>query len=542
MGLHLGEYEEQVTALIHSLSDAAIPRRIADRDHTVWCEEPRAELTNRLGWLNLPGATAQYLDGISAVTAGIRKDGIQKVLLLGMGGSSLAPEVFSRVFGSKDGYPTLQVLDSTHPDTVSKTAESVDLSKRLFVVSSKSGTTLETLSLCRTFWDQVTRGTAEPGRHFIAITDPGSSLEQLAEDRGFRHVFLAPSDVGGRYSALSVFGIVPAALIGVDVRRLLARADLMARSTDRMTGDGNPGMVLGAALGALAAEGRDKLTFITSPSLASFPDWIEQLVAESTGKDGKGIIPIVGEPILKIDRYSNDRLFVAISVRGDRAEEVSNLATSLATVGHPVIQIDLADPIDLGAEMFRWEFATAVAGSVLKLTPFDQPDVQLAKDLTKRAMAGEDMGGEAGSTIHVTDRQDLSAGIEQLCVANSGDYLAVNAYLAPDSGTTDLLQQIRSRIGAKLGIATTLGYGPRFLHSTGQLHKGGPNSGLFLQFVDSRGQNLPVPETDFTFGALIEAQSRGDHQALVQRGRRVLRVDLGADARGGLEQVLAAVK
>jgi transaldolase/glucose-6-phosphate isomerase len=481
---------------------------------------------------------------MGALAAGVRSDGLEHVVLLGMGGSSLAPDVFANTFGSAPGHPALTVLDSTHPEAVLAVERRIDMEKTLFVVSSKSGTTLETLSLFRTFWERAMRASNTPGRHFVAITDPGTPLEQLANERGFRRVFRAPSDVGGRYSALSVFGLVPAALIGVDVHRLLDRAWTMAEASSFCVAEGNnPSLTLGAALGELAAQDRDKVTFLTSPSLAAFPAWIEQLIAESTGKDAKGILPVDAEPARALDGYAADRVFVGILLEGDENGSLESRLVDLGKRGHPVITIRLREKADLGQEMFRWELAVAAAGAVLEIHPFNQPDVQVAKELARKAMEGDGSAAAGGTAdaVSASEEAALRQALSGWANARPGDYVAVQAYLAPTDETTATLQSIRAALGRSLGVATTLGYGPRFLHSTGQLHKGGPNTGLFLQLVDEPAEQLPVPETDYTFGALIAAQALGDYRALSQRERRVLRVNLGRDVRAGLRQLAAAL-
>jgi transaldolase/glucose-6-phosphate isomerase len=453
----------------------------------------------------------------------------------------LAPEVFAAVFGSAAGNPALTVLDSTHPDAVCRVQRKIDPASTLFLISSKSGTTLETMSLFRTMWRRVSDVVEQPGRSFVAITDAGSSLQGLAEEREFRQVINAPSDVGGRYSALSPFGLVPASLIGADVTRLLNRTKVMAEaSSPTVPADESPGLVLGAVLGELALAGVDKVTLTTSPALAAFPAWIEQLVAESTGKNGMGIIPVDSEPQVPLESYGTDRLFVNIELAGDRASNHPVNLDAIAKAGHPVVRIELAEQADLGQEMFRWEMATAAAGAALGINPFDQPDVQLAKELAKRAMtepAGRSEAADGGS-ISITDTAVLRQELDGWTRVRAGDYVAIQAYLAPTSETVAALQKIRQMVGRRTGVATTLGIGPRFLHSTGQLHKGGPNTGRFLQLVDEPSEDVAVPETDYSFGTLIEAQALGDYRALLQRDRRVMRVNLGSDTATGLHRLL----
>ncbi len=530
----LGSYAPSVAARLDRSARERVSSRIWSEDHTVWSPTPVPELTNRLGWLRLPESMAGQVPALTAFAAEIQAEGIRHVVLLGMGGSSLAPEVFQATFGGRAGFPDLIVLDSTHPDAVRDVERRIDLERSLFVVSSKSGGTSETTSFFRYFWSRYPRDRA--GRRFVAITDPGTSLETLAGERQFRRVFLAAPDVGGRYSALTVFGLVPAALIGVDVAALLEHARTMAAASGAgVEGADNPSAALGVALGVLAAEGRDKLTLLVGPSIARLPAWLEQLVAESTGKQGLGIVPVVDEPPQSVEHYGGDRVFVSIAVRGDADEALAVTTAALARQGHPVVSIELDSTIDLGQEFFRWEFATAVAGAVLGIQPFDQPDVQLAKDLAKRAMDAAGGGRVATSTPALGNPSEWREAISGwLSGARPGDYVGLHAYLAPTGLVSEHLQLVRERLHRRSGVATTLGIGPRFLHSTGQLHKGGPNSGLFLQLVDRPAADLPVPETSYTFGELIRAQAAGDAMALEQRGRRVLRIDLGRDADAAL--------
>jgi transaldolase / glucose-6-phosphate isomerase len=461
-----------------------------------------------------------------------------------MGGSSLAPDVFQRTFGNADGYPRLTVLDSTHPAAVRAVEAQVDLRQTLFLVSSKSGTTTEPLSFFRYFWQRLKQVSKTPGNHFVAITDPGKPLVNLANGRKFRRVFLATPDVGGRYSALSMFGLVPASLIGIDVHRLLDRAWTMAEACAFcVPSSDNPGLTLGAMLGELTLAGRDKVTFLTSPSLAAFPSWVEQLIAESTGKDGKGIVPVASEPLGSSEAYGADRLFVSLHLDGERESGLESTLRALRAAGHPVVSIQLADKADLGQEFFRWEFAVAAAGAAIGIHPFNQPDVELAKQLAREAMKkGSSRAGDAVKTVSATRPDELRREIRSLLDgAPAGNYVAIQAYLAPTTGTTAGLENLQRVIRDRSKLAATLGYGPRFLHSTGQLHKGGPNIGRFLQIVDDAADDLPVPETDYTFGALIRAQALGDYQALLERNRRVLRVNLGRDVVAGLKRVAEVV-
>jgi transaldolase/glucose-6-phosphate isomerase len=545
--LELGTHEEAVDARLRTWQAEQMGRRIWERDHTVWAAQPLPDLTDRLGWLSLPMTDRDQLDQFEELSREVARDDIRHVVLLGMGGSSLAPEVFASVFGSESGHPELLVLDSTHPDAVLNMARQVDLETTVFLVSSKSGTTVETLSLFRWFWRRVDETSDSPGKHFLAITDSGSPLEGLAERNHFRGVFNAPADVGGRYSALSAFGLVPAALIGADVRGILSSARVMAETSSPAVDPVlNPGLTLGAVLGELAVAGVDKITFVTSPALARVPSWIEQLIAESTGKNGKGLLPVESEPELPSESYGQDRFFVFIGLKGSEAAARPAGSTALRSgTGHPAAYIDLPRKTDLGQEMFRWELAVAAAGSILGINPFDQPDVQLAKDLARRAMEEDPTTAQSDSTERATipaRSQSLGPRIQQWASASPGDYVAIQAYLAPSTATEASLQELRRVLGRRLGVATTLGYGPRFLHSTGQLHKGGPATGHFLQLVDTPEADLPVPETSYTFAELIRAQAEGDYAALVQRGRSVLRVDLERDVEGGVKRLLGLLR
>ncbi|MFP4082942.1 MAG: ribulose-phosphate 3-epimerase [Candidatus Aminicenantes bacterium] len=539
--VELGRYQNKLEKRLNSWKRKNFMRRLWARDHTLWFSEPKPEIKDRLGWLVLPEMMQEKLDDFLFFARKVKDEGISQVVLLGMGGSSLAPEVFQKTFGRAPDYPGLKVLDSTHPQAVAAVKDNFDLSRTLFVVSSKSGTTLETLSLFRYFWNQMNQVTDAPGRHFVAVTDPHTPLVEMAQKRGFREVFLAPSDVGGRYSAFTDFGLVPASLLGMDIHRLLDRVGMAAENNAFcVPEDQASGLILGAALGELAGD-RDKLTIITSPSLADFPDWIEQLVAESTGKNGQGILPVVKEPLLSPEYYGKDRFFIFLSLEGDPTRELEEKMSALVKAGHPGVRINLRDKMDLGQEMFRWEIAVASAGSVLGVHPFNQPDVQLAKDFTQRAVEKKETYEQEDAPepmVFTEETERLTQALANwLEKAGPDHYLAVHAYLAPRPEVTTALQDLRLALLKKNRLATTAAYGPRFLHSTGQLHKGGPNTGLFLQLVDQPGDDIAVPETDYTFARLIKAQAFGDFQALTQRKREVLRINLGRDILGGLERI-----
>ncbi|GBD84554.1 glucose-6-phosphate isomerase [bacterium BMS3Abin02] len=537
MDMQLGAYETAVRQRLRAWDESGFARRLWAKDPTLWFEREEPEIVDRLGWLTLPDDMAPRVPELTAFGAEAQSEGIRHVVLLGMGGSSLAPEVFQRTLGSKPAYPSLIVLDSTHPDAVRAVDAAIDPAETMFVVSSKSGTTLETLSGFRYFWSQTARTLDRPGRRFVAVTDPGSPLEDLAKSRVFRAVFSAPADVGGRYSALTMFGLVPAALIGVDLERLLDAAATMAhRSGPAVTASASPGLRLGAAMGELALAGRDKLTFLVSPTLRAFPDWLEQLVAESTGKDGKGIVPIAGEPPADPGEYGQDRLFVSYHIDGEPVPGTDGVVAA----GHPLITIPLAGVYELSAEMFRAEMATAAAGSVLGIHPFNQPDVQLAKTLAREAMEAEEGAAEPIEAVRLAG-SDFSASVSRfLGTVDTGDYVALQAYVPRNAENESVLQRLRIGLRARTGAATTVGFGPRFLHSTGQLHKGGANNGVFIQIVDEPSSDVPVPEVDYSFGKIIRAQADGDYRAMRGRGRRVLRIDLGRGTLAEMEQTWPA--
>jgi len=541
----LGVHQARVEARLGTWTSANFCRRMWSKDPTLWALKPVPELVDRMGWLGLPETMHEQLAELQRFAGQVQMEGIRHLVLLGMGGSSLAPEVFQRTFGNAPGYPTLVILDSTHPAAVRAIEAKVDLRRTLFLVSSKSGTTLEPLSFFRYFWQRASQVVAVPGQHFVAITDRATPLERLAREREFRRVFLAPPDVGGRYSALTVFGLVPAALIGMSIHRLVDQAWTMAESCAFCVAEReNPGVVLGAALGELALAGRDKLTVFASPSLAAFPDWLEQLVAESTGKDGKGILPVADEPVGLPSSYGVDRVFAYLQLKGDDASAIDERISALERASHPLVRLRLAEKADLGQEFFRWEVAVAAAGAVLGINPFNQPDVELAKELARKAMAPKDAPHDgAAAQVRIGDRKALSRTLSSwLAGVRPDDYLALQAYLAPTPATQASLQNIRVMLRDRLHLATTLGFGPRFLHSTGQLHKGGANTGRFLQLVDEPARDLAIPETDYTFGALIRAQAVGDYQALRQRDRKVFTVNLGQDVPAGLAALAEALR
>lgn len=547
--LGLGQFKPAIEKRLRIWENDDFARRFWSKDPTLWFPKPQPEIANRMGWLDMFEPMHNHLKAMIDLAEGIRSEGIRHVLLLGMGGSSLAPEVYQHTFGAIDDHPRLLVLDSTHPDAVRSIESRIDIKKTVFIVSSKSGTTTETLSFFYYFWSRMSQATPTPGRHFIAITDPGTPLAHLAQERNFRKVFDGPPEVGGRYSALTFFGMVPAYLIGIDGHQMLDRGwDMAEASAGYLPESENQALHLGAAIGELALAGKDKVTFFATPSLASFPSWIEQLIAESTGKDGKGIVPIVDEVIEEPWAYRKDRVFVHYSLNSEMSAELNHGVKALEGAGHPVIHLSLNNKYDLGQEIFRWEMAVAAAGSILGIHPFDQPDVQLAKELAKIAMEqkvprGAKLDKGESETIMVDHRIVASKALDAFIGnARLGDYIAVQAYLAPDDDKEAALQEFRLALRDRLKLATTFGWGPRFLHSTGQLHKGGPHTGLFIQIIDEPSEDLAVPETNYTFGTLIQAQALGDFRALKQRGRRVLRINLGHDTLKGLELLFDLLK
>ncbi|HXL41192.1 MAG TPA: glucose-6-phosphate isomerase [Actinomycetota bacterium] len=510
----LGPLAPAVRRRLKELDAGDVVSRIWSHDHTVWKPDP-TEITNRLGWLKLATDMRPRIPELQVFAKRVAADGFTHAVLLGMGGSSLAPEMFARTYNRAPGALELTVLDTTHPATIARVEASLDLDHTLFIVASKSGTTLETLSQ----FEYFSAKTGGRGSSFIAITDPGTPLEELARARGFRHVFQNPPDLGGRYSALSLFGLVPAALIGADLEDLLFSAEEMADGCKAVPGFENPGAWLGALMGEAWLAGQDKLTFVLPASVASFGDWVEQLVAESTGKEGKGIVPVPGEDIGPPDAYGEDRLFVSLG-------DYPGLAP-LRAAGYPVVTLEFGGPKTLGAEIFRFEFATAVAGHVLGINAFDQPNVEEAKQATRAILAslqeaGVPLGQGGASKLEEPDPGDAAGELQGVA---PGDYIAIQAYLDRTPDTAAALQLDRLALRDAHRAATTVGFGPRFLHSTGQLHKGGPPTGVFLQVTDEgRDVDLPIPGKPYTFGTLIDAQSLGDLQALRARRRRVARV------------------
>ncbi len=542
--------------------------RIKEHDYTVWKDEPD-EITNRLGWLTVHQDMKKYLGDINGFVEEVRGAGYNQALLLGMGGSSLAPEVYRRIFGVRKGYLDLTVLDSTNPAAIIEKEEQLNYDRTLFIVSTKSGGTIETISLLKYFYNKVQKkdGANDAGKHFVAITDPGSDLENLARKLKFRRIFFGDPDTGGRYSALSSFGLVPAALIGLDCEQLLAKANHISEQSTSVSFDPDnhqhPAW-LGTALGVMGKRGRDKITLFFSPSLRPFGAWIEQLLAESTGKEGSGLLPVDGEEIKSPEFYTHDRLFIYSHLAGEPDE--NQRITALMESGYPLIILKLQNSYDLGREMFRWMMATSVAGWVLEINPFDQPDVEKAKVLA-REMINSYLTKGSLPTLQpdlMTEDVALYAGspassLEQawqnfFCSAESGDsenrsrsYIAIQAYLKSDPITNSALHALREKIETSLRMAVTVGYGPRFLHSTGQLHKGDAGKGLFIQLTADPTNDLPIPDkpgdnrSSVSFSVLLKAQALGDRKALINAGRKVISFNISGDISTVIKRLTASI-
>jgi glucose-6-phosphate isomerase len=533
-------------------TNRVIPR-IWSKDPTVWRKpgQPTAEIADRLGWLTAPTMMMPRVKEILSFTEELLREGFTHAVLLGMGGSSLAPYVLARAFGAADGFPTLHMLDSTVPAAIRDCESRIDLARTLFIVASKSGGTIETLSLYKYFWARVAAVCARPGQQFIAITDPCSELETLARQQGFRATFLNPADIGGRYSALSLFGLVPASLIGLDINRLLRSAQQMAaKCSPAAPIDENPGAVLGAFMGAMARQGRNKLIVESSPQIGDFGLWAEQLIAESTGKEGKGILPVIADlETSRLATHGADTsvarlLFDTHSVADDPAEHDA-----------PVFIRKVKEVYDLGAEFYCWEMATAVAGHLLGIHPFDQPNVAQAKRSTADVLAEYERTGVLPRIVPDWEQDGMSlTGIDVptlsladgmttfLSSIQERDYCAVLAYVSPDGAWDSSLRALQEVIAAHCGVAVTVGYGPRYLHSTGQLHKGGPNIGHFIVLTADDVQDIPIPGERYTFAILKNAQALGDMQALQAAHRHVIHVHAGRALAAALKEVRHAIQ
>jgi len=550
------ELEAAVQERLAALAAADFSERLWAADPTLWKADDDAHqkiVADALGWLSVFEGVRDEVQGLAEFVHELCAEGYRSAVLLGMGGSSLAPEVMRAILSTRPGFLDLHVLDSTDPAAVSSVAAAVDLESTLFVVASKSGGTTETACFHAYFYERLRELEGDhAGQHFVAITDEGSSLEQEALDEGFRAVFVNPGDIGGRYSALSFFGMVPAALIGVDLERLLdgVRAMAVACGPD-VPAEQNPALRLGAAIGELALRGRDKLTLVFEPPLAPLGAWVEQLVAESTGKEGTGILPVDLEELGPAGAYGDDRVFAAVRLAGAADAGVGGALEALRDAGHPVLEHEMVDVLDLGGEFLRWEIAVAAAGHVLGIDAFDQPNVQESKDVTKRLLAAYAESGELPAeppaddgrrVVYPVGDEGLPAALREFCgQAAAGDYVALQAYVAPGQAVWDQLQAVRLQLRDGLRVATTLGYGPRYLHSTGQLHKGGPNRGLFLQLLGHDRDDIAIPGQPYSFGVLKRAQARGDLTALRAHGCRAMRVCLGDDVPAGLARLAELV-
>jgi len=592
--LSFGSEEAQAAfeSAVARARDEGWAERLMDRDTTLWSNDPhvQAAIAERLGWLDAPEHFTNDIPALEGFGDGIRDAGFTNAIVAGMGGSSLAPDVLHRTFGSGEDWLGLRVLDSTDPDAVAAAVDDLDPLATLFIVASKSGTTTEPLAFQADAWDRIEKALRahhaprreHPGEWMVAITDPGKSVAAIPHHDDLREVFLNPPDIGGRYSALTYVGLVPASLIGLDLDALLASGDAMLGRCREPEPLDNPGVSLGLAIGSLARGGRDKLTFVPDPEIESFGAWAEQLIAESTGKHGVGIVPVDGEPLGPPEVYGPDRVFVRLTLEGSAgpssAEHVAGtLLRELEEAGHPVIRIHLPDPIDIGGEFVRWEVATAIAGAVLGIDPFDQPNVEEAKENTRRLLAqrgrrGQTEGAAAeilGDGPEVPAPESVNAlasgdgltliGDAPLRLSKSRDsvigelqrhiermkpnaYLALQAFIAPSGSRDAALTHIRTLLRARTQRATTVGYGPRFLHSTGQLHKGGAPIGWFLQLTADHPNDRPIPGWPYTFGELIDAQAAGDFQTIEAHDLPILRVHLGSDADAGLAALERALE
>ena len=556
--LNLGKYENEFSAKFVEFNNEKIMQRIWKKDFTVWRENP-TEISNRLGWLDCSDVAKTKFNEINEFVEQVKSEGFTHDLLLGMGGSSLAPEVFKKVFGVKKGYLDLSILDSTHPDQLKAMIDKYSKHKTLFIVSTKSGGTVETISFMKRFYNSTLNivGSEIVGQRFIAITDPGSGLEQMAKDLHFRKIFINDPNIGGRYSALSLFGLVPAALLGVNLSEFISLLDVAIAESKI---ENNATAKIGVAIGVLAKQGVDKATFILSDNLKPFGAWAEQLIAESTGKEGKGILPIEGEENLLPENYSFDRLFVNIHLNDDNknAKFISNLTNA----GFSVIELELDSIYELGAQFFIWEMATVIASWVIDIQPYDQPNVEQAKIIGRKMMSQyleegqitklspnfEDNGIKVYGDVNTNNLSEVIS--EFMNKLNSGEnniigrsYVSIQAYVNMNDEAEAALQELRTNIQKKYKVATTVGFGPRFLHSTGQLHKGDAGNGLFIQIVSKNRTDVEIPneagndKSDMTFNVLVNAQALGDRQALLDNKRNVIRFDISENVKDDIRKL-----
>ncbi|MCX7018057.1 MAG: bifunctional transaldolase/phosoglucose isomerase [bacterium] len=551
--------KEYIEDFCDALSEARLPLRLWCKDESIWTDDPQLFplIADRLGWLDVPAVMLEKAADIKCFASAIKKRGFKHVVLLGMGGSSLCPEVCAKTFGSAKGYPELLVLDNTSPSAISRIESKIDLKRTLFLPASKSGTTVETNTMMHYFMERLKEaGSKKPGSHFVAITDPGSSLAELGKQWGFLRVFENPSDIGGRYSALSLFGLVPMALIGIDIKVMLERVLAFIRDGGIIhSASADSAIRLGVIMGALGRSGQDKINFAISPRISSLGDWIEQLIAESTGKRDCGLLPVVGERPELPSLYRNDQVFVSICLAGDRADE--RRLSALETAGFSVIRIIVNDPADLGVEFMRWELATATAGAILKINPFDEPNVTESKQNTSTLLkeysqtgslpfpepdwSAGDISISLSRAIKTTFNDNPNKSKDPLRTiiesVNEGDYLAMLAFLGPDRKAMKLLGDLRPILRNLTRCAITLGTGPRYLHSTGQLHKGGPNKGVFLMFMTDQTFDPDIPNYDYSFGTLFHAQALGDFRSLDDHERRAALIRLGGNPVQALKHI-----
>ena len=555
---HLGQYQPTVDAKIAALNNDKFTPRFWQKDATLWTQNAEAQQSIRsfMGWLDTPEVMTKAVGEITDFVREVKQAGFQHVVVMGMGGSTMAPIVFQRSFPQGEGALPLSILDTTDPATVAELEKGLPLEHTLFIVASKSGTTAEPLAFGDYFYDKVKAIKGDQaGENFVAITDPGSKFVDQAKKEGYRHVFLNFAEVGGRFSALTYFGLVPAALYGIDIAALLHGAVEMMRNCGAQGPvASNPGLALGTALGVLASQGRDKLTLITPDALSSLGLWLEQLMAESTGKEGTGILPVAGEPLGTPEEYGHDRVFVYVGYDHDADPANTDKLQALEAAGHPVISLRLQQASDLGREFYRWEIAVAVVGIVLGINPFDQPNVQAAKTATDALMKvvteqgqlpspGQPAASQDGISYYADVQGADAAGVLRAFFAQAkpGNFMTLQAYLHETDQLNTALASFRKQVQDQLRIATTSGYGPRFLHSTGQYHKGGPNTGLFVQFTADHPQDLPLPGRSYTFGTFENAQAQGDLEALRKAGRRALHIHLGPNPESALQTVLTAL-
>ena len=560
---NLEKYQNNIDSELNKFEEQNIVQRLFDHDHTIWSASPD-EISNRLGWLDSPSDVLENIEEINSFVSSCKKEGFKKVLLLGMGGSSLAPELFNQTFYEEGKGLELKIADSTHPDKVKELKEYFDPEQTLYIVSTKSGGTVETISLMNYFYNQCCEilGSENAGSHFASITDPGSKLQEMSNDLGFRKCFLNDPDIGGRFSVLSYFGLVPAALVGIDIKQLLDEID---KYKSQLTGckielnDLNNPVYLGVIIGSLADNGLDKLTFVISEELINFGDWLEQLIAESSGKQGSGILPVVEKQPKDLSSYSLDRVFVCISLKNDN--KILAISEKIQNAGLPLIDINLEDKVELGIEFYRWEIITAIACAVLKVNPFDQPNVESTKVIARQFLSEYKEKGEITEPEYTkvedglsifSDRKysTLSEAISGLLMSDNNlknKYISLQAYISQNAQNIDKLEEIKDALQKNTGIPITIGFGPRFLHSTGQLHKGDNGNGLFVQIVSVPVDEIDIPDnagdnkSSLSFGTLIKAQYLGDRSALADAGRKVLTINLGNNVTEGLNSIINSI-